>query len=312
MGSLFLFAAAFFWGTTFVAQKVGGGLVGPFTYLALRSLVGCAFLFPIQMVFSRMRGDGPLRKDKKAIKAGAVIGLFLFAASFSQQWGIAYTTAGKAGFITAIYIILVPLAEFLIFRKKYSAWGIVSVGIAILGFYLLCMGGEMDLNRGDLLVLISAFLYTAEILAIDRLAGECNGGRVSFLQFFVLTILSFPGMLILERPSMGMILEALPSILYAGILSSGVAYTCQILGQRTTPPLIATLIMSLESVFSVLFGFFLLGETMSPREMLGCAVVFSGALLAQFKGRGKEHMEKESEKKHSEKAAPSRQKRLAA
>ena len=111
---------------------------------------------------------------------------------------------------------------------------------------------------------------------------------------------------------MGMILEALPSILYAGILSSGVAYTCQILGQRTTPPLIATLIMSLESVFSVLFGFFLLGETMSPREMLGCAVVFSGALLAQFKGRGKEHTEKEPEKKHSEKAAPSRQKRLAA
>lgn len=286
MGSIFLFTAALFWGSTFVAQKVGGELVGPFTYLALRSIVGCLFLLPLQFFSARKRGDMPLLRDRKALKAGAVIGVFLFAASFAQQWGITYTTSGKAGFITAIYIILVPLAEYLIFRKTYSHWGWISVGIAIVGFYLLCMGGDMDLNKGDLLVLISAFLYTAEILSIDRLAGECNGIRVSFLQFVVLTLLSLPGMLLLERPAPGMILQAAPSILYAGIFSSGVAYTCQILGQKTTPPLVATLLMSLESVFSVLFGFILLGETMTPRELLGCAVVFAGALLAQLKGRG--------------------------
>ncbi|MBQ9436791.1 MAG: DMT family transporter [Lachnospiraceae bacterium] len=288
MGSLFLLIAAVFWGSTFVAQKVGGSFVGPFTFLALRSVIGFVVLFPLDAALVRKYNNGVIWKDKKAIKAAAIIGVFLFAASYFQQWGIAYTTAGKAGFITAIYIILVPLTEFLLFHKRYSIWGWVSVAVAVYGFYLLCLGGEMDLNIGDLLILVSAFLFDAEILAVDRQARDVSGIRVSCLQFLVVGGLAAVGMFLLEKPSLQVIQSAAPSILYAGVFSSGIAYTCQILGQKSTPPLVATLLMSLESVFSVIFGFLLLHETMTFREMCGCVVVFAGAIMAQVLGSGKE------------------------
>ena len=207
----------------------------------------------------------------------------LFLASNLQQFGIKYTTVGKAGFITALYIILVPVLG-LFMRKRVQGKVWVSVVLAVAGLYLLCITDGFSLGVGDLLVLLCALMFSVHILVIDYFSPRTDGVKMSCIQFFVCGILSGIAMLIFEKPSLDAILQAWMPILYAGVLSCGVAYTLQIVGQKDMDPTVAALILSLESVVSVLAGWVLLGESMSLRELSGCGLMFAAIILAQLPG----------------------------
>lgn len=287
-GNILLLITALIWGSAFVAQSEGMNYVGPFTYNAVRTLLGAVVLLPVIAVFGRKKNtgqkDGISGYDRRAtVTGGIVCGIFLFIASSFQQSGIALTTAGKAGFVTALYIIIVPLIELIICRKSRLAVWLCAV-LACVGFYLLCIGENFTIGKGDLLVLCCAFFFALHIMVIDRFnAKNADGVRMSCIQFFTAGILMTICTFIFENPRIGDIIGAGYTILYAGILSSGVAYTLQILGQRDTDPTSATLIMSLESVFAALSGWLILGESLTARELIGCILVFSAVILAQLK-----------------------------
>lgn len=284
-GNLILLLTALIWGVAFVAQSDGMNYVGPFTYGASRYLIGGVALIPVIALF----GAGRIKRAEKeeaplrtTIIGGICCGTALFVAGSFQQFGIMYTTVGKAGFITALYIIIVPLIQFVIFRRSsLKLW--LCTAVAIAGFYLLCINGDSGISYGDLLVLACAFCFAVHIMVIDRFNSKnTNGIIMSCIQFFTAGILSFICMFIFEKPAMPDILAAWLPILYAGVMSSGVAYTMQIIGQRYTDPTTATLIMSLESVFSALAGWVLLGEVLSIKELSGCALVFVAVIAAQI------------------------------
>lgn len=295
--SLLLLLAATIWGIAFVAQSAGMEYVGPYTFNCLRSILGGLVLIPVILAMDRTkkREDGgeakaspdPARKkrERKVLLTGGVCcGVALCLASSFQQIGIQYTTVGKAGFITACYIVIVPFLG-LLFGKKVSAfvWGAVVLSVA--GLYRLCMsGGEGigGINQGDVLVLICAFLFSIHILVIDHFSPLTDGVKMSCIQFFVSGILSGIAMLLFEEPRLDEILAAALPILYAGIFSSGVGYTLQIVGQKGMNPTVASLILSLESSISVLAGWVLLGQSMSLRELSGCALMFGAIILAQI------------------------------
>ncbi len=288
-GSLMLLTAALIWGTAFVAQSEGMRYVEPFTYNALRTLLGGIVLIPIILLFrffGRKGNSGEQTKERASLRTtvigGIVCGVILFAASSLQQCGIAMTTAGKAGFITALYIIIVPLLQFILTRKtQVKTW--VCVVVAAIGFYLLCMSDGLTLNRGDGLMLCCAFVFAMHIMAVDYFcARETDGMLMACIQFLTAGLLMTVCMLLWESPDVNAILDAKYTILYAGIMSSGVAYTLQILGQRHTEPTIATLLMSLESVFAALSGWLILRESMLPKELLGCTLVFIAVIFAQI------------------------------
>lgn len=219
--------------------------------------------------------------DKTLWLGGICCGLALFIASNLQQFGIKYTTVGKAGFITAMYIIIVPVMG--IFLKKTvgtKVW--ISVVLGVIGLYLLCITEGFSLGFGDILVLLCAICFAVHILIIDYFSPKVDGVRMSCIQFFTCGILSGIGMLLFEEPSIGAICQAWLPILYAGALSCGVAYTLQIIGQRDTDPTVASLILSLESVISVLAGWVLLGQKLSVRELSGCVLMFAAIILAQL------------------------------
>ena len=288
--SLLLVLTALIWGTAFVAQSQATGDVGPFTFNAARMLVGCAALLPCIRLLDRLRArSGAGEAAKTGSKAtlllgGACCGAVLFAASGFQQAGIGYTSVGKAGFITALYIVLVPLAGLLLGRKTGAAlWA--GVALAVAGMYLLCMNGEAGVNKGDVLCLLCALFFTAHILVIDHFSPRVDGVRMSCIQFFVGGVLSLIAMLLFEKPDWPHVLAAWLPILYAGILSSGVAYTLQIVAQKNVNPTLASLIMSLESVFSALSGWLILGQTLTAREFAGCALMFAAIILAQLPRR---------------------------
>ena len=219
---------------------------------------------------------------KTLITGGICCGLALCLASNFQQFGIQYTTVGKAGFITACYIVIVPVIG-LFFGKKCSPLMALAVVLSLAGLYLLCMtGGNGGINRGDILVLICAFLFSVHIMVIDHFSPMVDGVKMSCIQFFVSGILSGAGMLLFEEPQLGRILEAWMPILYAGIMSCGVAYTLQIVGQKGVNPTVASLILSLESSISVLAGWAILGQQLSSREILGCVLMFGAIILAQI------------------------------
>ena len=220
-----------------------------------------------------------------ALLAGGICcGLALFVASNLQQIGIQYTTVGKAGFITALYIVMVPV--FGIFLKKRAGIRVwVSVALAVAGLYLLCITDRLALGKGDILVLLCAVVFAVHILVVDHFSAKADGVRMSCIQFLVCGLLSGVCMLIMERPEMPLILQAWQPILYAGVFSCGVGYTLQIVGQKGTDPTVASLILSLESVVSVLAGWLLLGQRLSVRELGGCALMFAAILLAQLPER---------------------------
>ncbi len=287
--AVILVLTAFIWGTAFVAQSVGMDYLGPFTFNGVRSIIGGAALLPCIAVLKMLngkgekevRGGGVRDERKNLILGGIACGLLLFGASSLQQIGIQYTTAGKAGFITACYIVIVPVLG--IFLKKKTGWKVwAAVIIALAGLYFLCMTEKFSVGKGDVLIFFCALVFSVHILVIDYFSPKVDGVKMSCIQFFVCGIASMPFMFLLETPRIGAMIRGWMPLLYAGVLSCGVAYTLQIIGQKNVNPAVASLILSLESCFSVLAGWVVLGEQLSVRESIGCVLMFAAIILAQL------------------------------
>ena len=287
--SLLLLLAAFIWGSAFVAQSVGMEHIGPFTFSAVRNTVGFLVLIPISIWsrkhFSSTSAGHRFGISRQTLIGGLVCGVVLCASSNFQQCGMVYTTVGKSGFITALYVVFVPV--FGIFLKKKSTWRTwFSVLLAVIGLYLLCMtGADLTVNFGDGLMLVCAILFSVHILVVDHFIEGADAVTMSCIQFGVTAVISTVLMFLFEEPRVEDITMSWLPILYAGVLSSGVAFTLQIITQRHLTPVVAALIMSMESVFSVLSGWVILGETMSARETAGCVLMFVAIILAQLPGR---------------------------
>ena len=286
---ILLFLTALIWGVAFVAQSVAMDYIGPYTFNAVRSLLGGIVLVPCVFLFGQkkktVKDEDPSKgtavdRPGDMITGGLLCGIMLFLSTTLQQVGIQYTTVAKAGFITALYIILVPiLGIFLKKRVSFQIW--ISVVIAIIGLYLLCMKGSFHLGQGDFLMLVCSLCFALHILVIDHFTDKVSGVKLSCIQFFVCGLLSCILMFLFEKPAVSDILSAWLPIVYAGVFSSGIAYTLQIIGQKGTDPTIASLILSLESVVSVLAGWIILGQSLTPREILGCLLMFGAIILAQ-------------------------------
>lgn len=287
-GNIILMLTAFIWGTAFVAQSVGMDYVGPFTFITSRYIIGGIFLIPCIFLLDKInRNNNKNKSNKKTLYIGGCLcGIVLFIASSFQQIGIQYTTVGKSGFITALYIIIVPVLG-LLFKKKVQKRVWFSVIIALIGLYLLCIKENFEISRGDFLILMCAVCFSIHILVIDKFSPLVDGVRMSCIQFFVAGILGIIPMFIFENPELANLIQAYSPILYAGVMSSGVAYTLQIIGQKYTSPVMATLIMSLESVFAALSGWLILGEILSVKELIGCVLVFAGIIIAQLPDKDK-------------------------
>ncbi len=284
---LFLFLAAAIWGSSFVAQSVGMDYMGGFTFNGIRSLIGSLVLVPVILLLSPSRTGRETagnvgKSDRHTLWAGGIAcGLFLFAASNFQQFGIKYTSVGKAGFITACYIVLVPVFG-LLFKKTVAPQVWLAVLLSVVGLYLLCMNERLTIGKGDLLCMCCSVLFACHILVIDHYSPLTDGVRLSCIQFLVCGILSMICAFLFESPNLVDILAAWKPILYAGVLSCGVAYTLQILGQKDVQPAIASLILSLESSISVLSAWLVLGQTLKAKELIGCVIMFVAILLAQL------------------------------
>lgn len=283
-GSLCLLCGTIIWGSAFVAQSVGMDYIGPFTFQAVRCLLAVLGLLPIIFLADRKKQDGRSFwgrwADRKLWRAGILCAIPLFLASSLQQIGLIDTDAGKSAFLTAMYIVFVPIIG-LLFRKKLSPMVPVSVGVAVLGLYLLSWTGAAGIQTGDLSLLGCAVAFAVQIAFIDRFAGEVDALRLNCIQALLCALASAVVMVFTETPAWKPIADCWLPLCYAGFLSMGLAYSLQILGQRNLDPTGAALIMSLESVFAALFGWLLLGETMTLRETMGSALVFFAVILSQ-------------------------------
>ena len=277
LSSLLLALTALIWGSAFVAQRVGLDYAGPLSFNGVRSLIGAAVLVPVWLLFRRRDAD-----LARTLRAGVLCGLILFAAANLQQAGLAYTEVGKAGFITTFYIILVPILSML--ARKKPGWGIwPAVVLVLAGLWCLCMQpGSFTVGKGELMELCCAFFYSLQIMVIDRYVQEADGVLLSCIQFAVSGLLSLGAGLVFEHPDFPRLFQGWVPLLYSGILSCGVGYTLQILGQKNLHPTVASLLMSLESAFSVLAGWLLLHQALGRREILGCALMLAAVVLAQL------------------------------
>lgn len=305
-GNILLFITAFIWGCAFVAQRTGMEYIGPLTFNGIRSLVGgftlLIFLFVRYKLLNNQKGAqenvenwgdkmSQTPSKKFTFLCGLVCGLCLFAGTTLQQMGMVYTTAGKAGFITALYIILVPLLGIFLGKKvRPVVW--IGVLLALAGLYLLCVGEDFSINKGDILVLLCSFAFTIHITFVDKVSQKIDGVVISCIQLFVCGFISIPGMILFENVDWNLIFQCAIPILYAGVLSCGVAYTLQIVAQKYTEPTVASMIMSLESVFALLSGMIILKESIAPHEILGCIVMFAAIILAQLPERNTNTLEK--------------------
>jgi drug/metabolite transporter (DMT)-like permease len=282
--NLLLILTAFIWGNAFVAQSVGMDYIGPWTFTCLRSFIGGFTVLLLMPILDKIRGPHPDAKSysKKTLWiTGIICGIVLGASSVAQQIGIQYTSVGKAGFLTALYIIFVPLLGILIGKKtRKLLW--VCVGISLVGFYFLSMTASLEMGKGDLLILFCAVGFAVHIMVIDHYSSQVDGVRLSCIQFFVEGLFCLVPMIAFEHPDMTSILAAWAPILYAGVMSSGLGYTFQILGQKDADPTAASMLLSLESVFSALAGLVILHQVMSIREICGCVLIFTAILLAQL------------------------------
>lgn len=281
-GTLMLLGAAFFWGTTFVAQLAGMDELGPFSYAAGRYLVGFLSLVAVAIFTRKSRAVERRKKNyQRGFLIGLIIGLVLFIATSMQQIALQYSTAGKAAFITCLYIVFVPLgAKFLGKIIRRENW--LGAGLAIVGLYLLAIGEGFSIQIGDAILFVSAFVWTAHILLIDRFAAKVDLIELSAAQLFIVMILSFAAMCAFETPRLTAMLNSWFPILYAGVMSSGVAFTLQNYGQRYAEPATAAIVMSFEAIFGALAGWFFLGEIMSSREIFGCVLMLIGMLATQW------------------------------
>lgn len=292
--SLLLLLAATIWGTAFVAQSVGMEYVGPFTFTATRNFVGCIVLLPF-IFFMDKSGKREINKSinkkisKPLILGGLLTGIALCIASNLQQYGIMYTSVGKSGFITAMYIVLVPIFGIVIGRKQsLRMW--IAILVAVAGLYFLCMTtGNYSIQIGDVLLLLCAVSFSIQILLVDHFSPLVNGVKLAWVQFFVCGVLSAVLMFIYEQPTISGIVSGWSSILYAGALSTGVAYTIQVIAQKGMNPAVASLIMSMESVISVIAGWLILNQKLSKRELIGCGLMFAAIILVQLPERNKQN-----------------------
>lgn len=277
------------WGTSFVAQSLGGQVAEPFTFNCVRNAIATFFLIAIAPLLDKLTGkkyyfwgttDQTLKY--KLLLGGTLSGLCLAIALFMQQWGIMFTSAGKSGFITALYIVLVPLFSFLFFSKKVTKFNCLGVLIATIGMYFICLTEELTITKGDFITLACPVLFSLQILIIDYFIAELDGVRYSMLQFAVCSLVSGVFMLIFEQPTIEQITAGIGPILYLGIMSSGIAYTLQIIGQKYVDSVLASMLMSLESVFALISGWLYLHQTMTIRELGGCALMFCALMIAQI------------------------------
>ena len=280
-GVVTLLGATLIWGSAFIAQSVGMDKIGPFTFQAVRCFLAVVFLFPASALFSKGKPFWKSWADPALWRSGVICGLALFAASSLQQIGLVYTDAGKAGFLTAMYIVFVPfLGLFLGQRPGRNA--LLSLIPAIVGLYLLSCTSVSGINKGDVLLLLCAVAFSVQILLIDRHCAGLDGLKLNCIQALVVAVLSVPSALLTETVDASRIASCWLPLGYAGILSMGVAYTLQIVGQKRVAPSAAALLMSLESVFAALFGWLLLHETMTRAEELGCVLVFAAVIISQL------------------------------
>ena len=292
-----LFLAAFIWGVAFVAQSVGMDYVGPFTFNGCRFLLGGLVLTPFAWLRNRQQEESAAFQTKTleeqrqyrktTIVGGLCCGVAICIASSFQQIGMLYTSVGKAGFITALYIVLVPVVG-IFMKKKVSSTVWAGVVLASIGVYFLCITESFSINYGDILIFICAVCFTFHILIIDHFAPKADGVALSCIQFWFSGIVCMGIALCQESPEVASILQAMVPILYAGIMSCGVAYTLQILGQKNMKPAVASLILSSESVISVLAGWVFLNEVLTGRQFFGCALVFVAVILAQLPGKSED------------------------
>ena len=283
-GSLLLLLGTAIWGCAFVAQSVAMDHIGPFTFQVGRSILAVAVLVPVAALFDRGRRDGSTFfgrwTDKKLWKTGLLCGLALFVASGLQQMGMVHTDPGKAGFLTAMYIVLVPVLGLVLGRRPgILVW--ISVGLAAAGLYLLSWVGAAEINIGDVYLIGCALAYAVQITLVDRLSPGLDGVRLNCIQFFVVAVLSAGVMIATETPTWPGVFACTGALLYTGILSSAVGFTLQILGQQRVASEKAALIMSLESVFAVLAGWLILSQTLTGAETIGCCLVFVAVILSQ-------------------------------
>jgi drug/metabolite transporter (DMT)-like permease len=276
-----LLLTAVIWGMAFVAQRVGMDHVGPFTYNAVRFALGALFLVPFMLVrgpWSTARDGG---KDRVSpVWAGLIAGAVLVFGASLQQIGLVYTTAGKAGFITGLYVVLVPLSGLLWGQRAgWSAW--TGAVLCVVGLFFLSVTASFTMERGDLFVLVGSFFWAAHVQVVGWLSPRTDPVRLACVQFAVCSVASAGGALLFEHASMPAIMAAAGPILYGGLLSVGIAYTLQVVAQRSAPPAHAAILLSLETVFAAIGGSLLLGERLGPRGALGCALMFAGMIVSQ-------------------------------
>ena len=292
LSNMLLILTALIWGSAFVAQSIGMEYIGPFTFGAARSILGGVTLLPV--VFFRKKksqaNKGKAEPDEKKEKneqrktllaGGICCGICLTIGSMAQQIGLQYTTAGKGGFITALYILIVPLLG-LAFGRKAGKKVWCGVILAVVGMYFLCVKDGFSISKGDWIILAGSFAFAGHILVIDYFSPKVDGVCLSCLQFFICGMICAIPMLVSEQPTVNAVLVSWRPIVYAGVLSSGVGYTLQIIAQKNTDPTVASLILSLESVFAALTGWLIIQETLSAKELFGCALVFAAIILAQL------------------------------
>lgn len=290
--NILLMTTALIWGTSFVAQKEGATMVEGFTFSGIRLMIAGIALIVVVLVMNRGKASifSEERKPvtKRSAIGGACCGVALFAASTLQQCGIAYTTAGKAAFITTLYVAFVPILGLFIGKKiKPLMW--VCIGMSCIGLYLLCMtDASFSLQYGDTLVILCGLGYAVHILVADHFVEDCDGVLMSCVQFLVAGVIGMISMFIFEDPDIHQIIDCWFPLLYLGIVSGGIGYTFQILGQRDAEPAVASLILCLESVFGALSGAIFLKEVMTPRELIGCAVLFAAVIISNLPEKKKE------------------------
>lgn len=290
LGNALLLLTAIIWGTAFVAQRAGMDKIEPLTFNASRMAlaavaVGLVAFFrwlKEKKSANKLTGEEKKQRNKSTLTGGVLCGCCLAGASILQQIGLVYTTAGKAGFITALYILIVPVIGFIFFKRKNTWFVWAAVLIGLIGMFLLCMNGEFRLSHGDALVCGCAVVFSLHIICCDHFVKKADPIRMSAVQFVTATVISAAAAFIAEKPDMEKIISAAVPIIYCGLVSGGVGYTLQIVAQKYTDPTVASLLMSMESVFAVIAGVLLLHESMSIREIIGCVIMFFAIILVQI------------------------------
>ena len=284
-GSLILILCAFIWGMAFSAQSTATNYIGPFTFVFMRSLITSVVLFAVYPLLRKLGGNKQEKINKKRyIVLGAVLGVILFGACALQQAGIAYTTAAKSGFITALYIVIIPIIGiFMGKRIGKQVW--IGVVVSLVGLCLLCLKDDLSINIDDLITLGCALVVSVPIIVIDNYAGGMDSVLLSAIQFGTGAICALPLMLLTETPTIDNIMACSTSILYAAVCSGAIGYTLQMVGQKYAEPTLASLLMCLESVFAAVGGWILLGEALAVREIIGCLLMLSASVIAQLPSR---------------------------